>query len=370
MLITLISAKYWQRKIAAYEMRLGPMQDVLPNTDQYLACPFGGSAMSTFAKALADEIFTAKSDYKYSSSGWVLEVGKTVLAKSGDDVILGESRDYREEGILNFGTVDAGNGNDLISGIGDYAPSGTGIGISNFWWILGGNGNDRIYGEGFDLGIYNTSLGVIDGGNGDDTIEGFGSGGQGQEGIVNGGKILGGKGNDHIKGSGLDWGIENHNLIDAGLGDDIIYGESLVTPSTQTSIGIVNGGDGIINTGSGNDTLTGAGRDFGVYNNGLISFGHGDDLIDGGNSGFGGQGVVDMGDGDDTVKGFGTGSFNGGLGIDNLIFNTGLYTVEALGGESYLIGGIMTVSGFENFGSSGSAQSFDDAVVVGFVSFG
>ena len=77
----------------------------------------------------------------------------------GDDVIIGR------DGIINFGTLETGEGNDIITGVG-----GT-VGISNFGTINTGEGNDTITGSGGVVGIDN--FGRIDAGNGNDVIQGI-----------------------------------------------------------------------------------------------------------------------------------------------------------------------------------------------------
>ena len=59
-----------------------------------------------------------------------------VNTRGGDDVITGRG------GIVNFGTLETGEGNDVITGIG-----GT-VGISNSGTIRTGDGDDTITGSG------------------------------------------------------------------------------------------------------------------------------------------------------------------------------------------------------------------------------
>ena len=322
-----------------------------------------------YAKNLANETFSNAKDEKYSQDGWYLSSGDVVQAKAEDDVILGVSIDYPEEGLENNGEIYGGSGDDKIIGISEYEPSGVGIGLFNANLISGDQGDDTIYGSGYDFGIYNTAEGILSGGNGNDTIEGIGSGGRGQIGIVNGGVISGGNGNDKIKGSGLDWGIQNSNLIDSGNGDDIISGISLLAPGTQTSAGIVNGLNCRIDSGNGNDLIYGSGRDYGIYNDGIIDCGSGNDTVDAGPGGFRGVGQIDMGSGDDIIRGFGQAIAYGGLGFDTIEFGTGYYSVSQIGESTYLIGEVMQVTDFEAFGSGASTASLQDAAVLGYVSF-
>jgi len=60
---------------------------------------------------------------------------------------------------------------------------------------------------------------------------------------------------------------------------------------------------------------------------------------------------VDLGRGDDVLKGFGSGMFNGGSGVDQLLFSDGVYQVVA-SGNGFSIGTVMEVSNFETIGSA------------------
>ena len=106
----------------------------------------------------------------------------------GDDVIIGR------DGIVNFGTLETGEGNDVITG------SGGTVGISNFGTIKTGEGNDTITGSGGVVGIDNS--GRIETGNGDDVIQG-----------ISGQFVDGGPGFDTAE-LGIDY---DENLISIGI---------------------------------------------------------------------------------------------------------------------------------------------------------
>ncbi len=106
----------------------------------------------------------------------------------GDDVIIGR------DGIVNFGTLETGEGNDVITG------SGGTVGISNFGTIKTGEGNDTITGSGGVVGIDNS--GRIETGNGDDVIQG-----------ISGQFVDGGPGFDTAE-LGIDY---DENLISIGV---------------------------------------------------------------------------------------------------------------------------------------------------------
>jgi hypothetical protein len=57
------------------------------------------------------------------------------------------------------------------------------------------------------------------------------------------------------------------------------------------------------------------------------------------------------------------------MDTDMLTFNPGTYKVKGSGGGSYLIGGEMTVSGFEDFGAGANHTDFLVAAAAGSVTF-
>lgn len=360
--------------------------------------------------------FTAGGDRASSSSGWVVPPGVTVDSLAGDDRITGAAN-ATGTGIEIFitSTLNTSSGNDAIKGIGG-ADDGYGIrnkgtintgitngseadndsiegigvaGIINYGTINTGNGADTILGRGTGgFGIINS--GMINTGDGDDVITGTtetpssdgisggtintGAGsdrvtGNGTSRGIGGGSIDTGSGNDNISGSCTDGsGISIFRMLNTGNGDDII-----------TGIGPRNGIEAIgdIDTGADNDTITGAatrsGSDrYGIYLDSLstIRTGSGADVVDAMNGGFAGGGRVDLGSGDDTLKGFGRGNFQGGDGIkDTLVFRRGAYTIRDAGLGSYLINDVMRVSGFELFGPGASILSFAAAARAGSVTF-
>jgi hypothetical protein len=201
----------------------------------------------------------------------------------------------------DYGTLDIGNGNDMITGTGGY------IGISN------------------NLDTFNTS-------EGNDTIIG-----------------------NAIEGTGIYTGYH----LDTGDGNDIITGIS-----TEGSYGIYNTSrDGlftnIINTGDGNDIINGIGP-IGIYNVGIINTGNGQDSIiaDGG---FDGAGNVFLENGTDYLKGFGSGNFNGGNGQDTLKLTAGSYTIGISGTTVSFTKNsiIMNTSEFEKLITGGTIYEFN-----------
>ncbi|MGB5240433.1 MAG: hypothetical protein WBN80_07270 [Prochlorococcaceae cyanobacterium] len=73
---------------------------------------------------LAEQTFTNQADQPISLDGfWEMAVNVTVHTLSGDDIITGNGSN---SGILNFGTIKTGNGNDTVDALGNrFIGSGT-----------------------------------------------------------------------------------------------------------------------------------------------------------------------------------------------------------------------------------------------------
>ncbi|MGY0559986.1 M91 family zinc metallopeptidase [Luteimonas sp. A277] len=145
----------------------------------------------------------------------------TIRAQGGDDVIKVDS------GVtVNF-VIEGGEGNDTIEAL--------------------GSGDNRIFGnEGDDTIQVGTGNNYVYGGAGDDSISVLGEGRN---------VLYGGDGNDNISGGqGIDY-------IDAGAGDDRIDGVA------GQNILVGSLGSNVIHTGTG-DSRVYAGNDTSVVNNG------------------------------------------------------------------------------------------------------
>jgi hypothetical protein len=258
-------------------------------------------------------------------------------------------------GIYNDigGVIETGGGNDIITGISQ-----------------GREGIIPDYGDDSD-GIINR--GTIDTGNGKDIIIGIAQNPRGSAGIVgleeSHSIINTGDGDDTIIGTGPAMGIGNtyNNTLDTGRGDDIITGNG--------SIGLYNTSANF-NTGDGNDTITGNCTEYGVglYNGGFMDTGDGDDIITGAidltrindgfyligiqNTDFGG--IINTGNGDDTITSIGLfvnyGTIDTGNGDDiitsiGLLENYGTGIIDTGNGNDSII----TEGGFSSsYGSLGS----------------
>jgi len=404
-----------------------------------------------------DKIYALEGNDKLQVDSWtgngIYNIG-TIDTGDGDDSILNktnladESTDH--SALFNGGTISLGTGNDTLRstiskgnaaiyiqrdttakrpgtidlGSGDdsvYAErtkpndNGSLVAIINEGGLLlAGEGDDKITAIGTILNMRKTrkygglEIGLIDLGEGANTLEGKGS-----TGIFNFGKITGGSGNDHLIGYGLGplsgyyAGIENRGTvdrkgnwvsdatsIDTGSGDDSIIGRGergifnasiIITGEGNdrisgigTLIGIENWAD--IDLGAGNDIIIGEGAQQGIINNGLINTGDGDDEI---NAMVGGffyeydkyefsptptRGVWNLGKGDDLVKGFGTGSFWGGEGLDTIKLGEGSYKIS--GGKISLKNKFnqiveMVISGFEQIGGvNGGLVNISDGDII------
>jgi hypothetical protein len=335
------------------------------------------------------------------TSGTAEIINSTIVnTLGGDDIIMGNGETLRNilfysplnVGVYNGtgGVINTGDGADNIAGYG-------GVGLFNDLntTISMGNGNDTVSGCGCDYGddfkgILNS--GTINTGSGGDTVIGNANGSY-SGGIVNGGTINTEDGNDSVVGSGAAGGINNIGLsdgkggiIDTGNGKDDIFGESdqdwgiyngylsaINTGNDDDSIvGITTGGDdaGIlnfelatINTSSGDDTIIGIGKR-GIWNDGTIDMGNGDDLVNALNGGFSGKGKTLLGEGNDVIVGFGSGSFNGGSGFDMLELAAGKYTIGIVGSTVSFTSNdvVMNTSGFEKLVANSSISDLSGFV--------
>lgn len=167
------------------------------------------------------------------------------------------------------------------------------------------------------------------------------------------GTINTGTGNDAITGIGRDEsdrggdGIANSGTINTGKGDD-----SIKATGSDGDYGMFNDERGKIIMGAGNDYIkVTSDRIFGsLLNDGTIDTGAGKDIVYALKGGFTGDGKTYLGSGNDTLKGFGTGSFYGGTGKDKILFSEGSYTIS---GSTIVRGAApMNVNQFEQIGGA------------------
>jgi hypothetical protein len=300
------------------------------------------------------------------NSGFGIANRGAILTGSHDDFV---SAIGRRTGLFNGNQrpdfdaiINTGAGNDTIEASGH-------IGISNYGVIYTSLGNDIIHGTGF-AGIVNTQ-GIIDTHTGNDVIRSTGhlhnelapwdneTRGQAREPTISLGA-----GNDRIEVKG---GLRNDGIIDTNTGDDVI------TLQGDVEYTYVNYNIGKITLGDGND-LFANNRESLFKNDGIIHLGAGADIMDAMSQGFTGSGTIDLGSGNDTWKGFSSGNntsnpYRGGTGMDTLTFKPGTYSVVRQRADQYLIGGSMSVIGFERFGSGAGFLTLSAAAASGSVTF-
>jgi hypothetical protein len=135
-------------------------------------------------------------------------------------------------------------------------------------------------------------------------------------------------GNDTIAGTGVEpIGIYNGGTINTGDGNDSITGTAGDSNFDNKTNGIFNSELSTINTGDGNDSINGTAGEGGrgIFNDGTINTGDGNDSITG-TAGIGGisifnGGTINTGDGNDSINANGiynSGTINTGDGKDTV----------------------------------------------------
>ncbi len=188
---------------------------------------------------LSEFQFSQRADIARSNDGWLLPDGTIQNALAGADTITGSTSDASPG-------VEVGIDSRLMTGLGRDIVSGTsqnGYGFVNEGYLDGGLGNDVIQGRG-RFGIYNS--GEIDTGAGDDSVVGVSGGGLDDGAIINTGRIDTGSGNDAIIGTGgaVSPGFIHDGIINAGPGADRV---------DARAGGLW--GSGKVSLGQGSDTL-------------------------------------------------------------------------------------------------------------------
>jgi hypothetical protein len=155
--------------------------------------------------------------------------------------------------------------------------------------------------------------------------------------------------------------VSGDSVVDTGDGNDQIVGEGGFAGSFGLAVD-----NSVISSGAGNDRITGintSGQLFGiaVIGNGLISAGEGNDVVDASIGGFGYGGLIDMGTGNDTVLGFGDILIDGSTGNDKLLLTEGSYSITSEGAFFDILkdGVTMIVSSLELVGSALSGNTIN-----------
>jgi hypothetical protein len=306
----------------------------------------------------------------YSAEDVILNTGFT-NTWGGDDKITGVGPGRRpsiyDSGIINRGTLDMGQGNDMITGT--YDDTEYSLHNANYARLRPNNGrspyrdnrgnfyyypDDSIPLPVNNYGIYNS--GTIDTGEDNDTITGSNTSSNRGNGIG----FIGLDSQDNIIIYNPDnIGIYNGGTIYTRGGNDSIISQGK----------FINYGN--VYLGDDNDTITSYGV---IYNSGKIETGRGNDSIianAGFESGYNSSGRVFLEEGEDYLNGFGNGSFNGGDGEDTLELRFGSYTVGRVGAVVSFTKGdvIMKTSNFDKLIVGGTPYDFislfDGQTIIG-----
>ncbi|MFB2876802.1 beta strand repeat-containing protein [Floridanema aerugineum] len=268
-----------------------------------------------------------------ANGGFIVNTGTVADTKSGGDSLQGSGGSIGLNIFTGATLQKIGLGRLGVIGVG--ADSG----INNDGTFQTSDGNDSFSGSGGKFGIKTGSGSIINLGNGANTISGTSTAtGTISYGILNVGTIETGAGIDTITGISGYIGINNARgaIIRTGgteLGGDTIRG-------TGSFIGLNN--EGTMETGNGNDRITGDGN--GIRNAGniaIIRTGNGNDTITGSVTGSGFYGIINDGEakieaGDGIMKITGSGSVDGILNQfgSTIQVGTGTNTISGTGGNS------------------------------------
>lgn len=297
------------------------------------------------------ENLTMSSSGMVSLKGYGNELANTMSDWIGSDLLSGlDGNDTINGGTVlgpsSSDTLDGGNGDDVLNA-GRYSYSSDKLygGEGHDTLIVKAGANSLYGGGGDDLlvsgsgGLYSSSD-YLDGGSGNDTLQGGGglSGGDGDDLMSTNaftGYATGGQGNDTISGTG---GAGYSNLtVDGGDGNDSIDSYAL-----NNHLNVYGG--------EGNDTIEG-----GAQMNAKVDAGTGDDVVTAYRA-TGGPGDVTVlaGDGNDAVTATnynGNCSVDGGIGDDVLSARTsqGSVTIDGGAGNDTLTSahGVATLTGGE-----------------------
>jgi hypothetical protein len=287
---------------------------------------------------LSNLTFTEQDDIVPASG--VEQILNTGVANTlaGNDRITGSGSDY---GLRNEGTINTDDGNDTITGMGEFSipsPNDNG-GISNIGTLNAGEGNDIITGSALYGGLGNS--GTINTGEGNDTI--IGSSGYGAGIYSSAGSVFDtGDGNDIIRAGGRHGLLNYSNTFTTGDGNDTIDAGGGDYP------GIFN--EGLINTGNGEDYITSQGA---LLNYGGMFLGDGNDCLH--TAGIHSRTLenfnfIGTGDGNDIITSTGViyngGAINTGNGNDSIIANEGFESAPNSSGAWFLGDGADYIKGF------------------------
>lgn len=305
---------------------------------------FGGTGNDTINGNGGDDRIAggAGNDSLYGGSG-----NDVFLIGDGDgtDAIFGGTSDDVIDTSLATGGVTVTFTGDTA---GTVTAAGTSVSFSSVAIVQGGAGNDTVLGAGGEDTFY--------GGGGDDSLSGGADddlvyGGDGNDTLIGGANtdtLFGGAGDDRFvvnSGDGTDslvgdGGTDTVDLSGFTTAVTVSYSGSGAGSASGSGISTTFQQMEVLETGSGNDTITGAGGNDSVYS------GAGNDRVFGGAGAdalFGGLGLdsLDGGSGNDTLDGdAGNDTLLGGDGADVAYGGDGNDSLDGGGDSDTLFGGI------------------------------
>ncbi|PYB69568.1 beta strand repeat-containing protein, partial [Rhizobium wuzhouense] len=290
---------------------------------------------------------TVKFEAAAGASGFVFDRANSSLGLSGverfegtdgDDVILLPKSYTTSDSVLI--EIDGGKGNDTLQGSDIQGDK-----------ITGGEGNDLISGLGGDDELF--------GGKGSDEIWG-GAGKDTIEGGDDADKLYGNDGEDILRGGAGD------DIIDGGAGADRITGDG----GADTLIG--GGGDDQFFIGGGSDTVYGNATDLSVDSNRLATLGESDEVVVYGNQND--YAVTRNSDGSWTITS--AGETDALYGVEHINFNGGAVELDltanvlVFNAANQLVGTFSTIQAGVSFADAGFTVevhegTYNEAVVIG-----
>jgi Ca2+-binding RTX toxin-like protein len=295
-----------------------------------------GSGVDIITESVGSEVLNVTTSIT-ANTVTLDEIGGNVRVTEGTDSITTSDS-------TSSANVFTRDGNDTIN-----IQSLTTVNLLNIL-IDGGIGNDTINGTGADIGLLRIQM---NGGDGDDAINGtlgrdIINGGDGND-VVSGSfgddTIIGGNGNDTLNGD------EGRDSIDGGVGDDMIFGgdgDDIARGGFGNDFVNGDAGNDDVRGGQGDDIVVGSfGNDLVQGDNGHDSLfgGTGRDSLDGGNGndyirGHSGADQIKGGDGNDEITGdAGADVIDGGDGNDMITDSIGLNILAGGDGNDTIIGG-------------------------------
>jgi hypothetical protein len=224
------------------------------------------------------------------------------------------------EEIVNTGSANTFAGNDIITGT--ATPDSNNQGVFNSGTLNTGDGNDIITGISAGNGVGILHSGYMDTGDGNDLIIGISFGNA--DGFISyeGTTIDTGNGDDKITGIADVIGFGNGATLNTGNGNDSLSSQGNFINVAWIFLG--DGNDSIIVETENSGGLMNSSTS--IEGGGIIDTGNGNDVII--TEGMGNDGIINTGNGDDSIIvnrdiSYNIGTINTGNGNDSIIGDTG-----------------------------------------------